>query len=347
MHAKDVTTRVTIKDVAREAGVSTALVSVVLNAKRREDGSLDCDINRDTAARVLKIVEKLGYRRNKVAAGLRSGKSYTIGVITPDISNMAFAEIGRSIEDVARENDYTVMFGSSEENPARQEELVDAFIAAGVDGLIIIPCAGGETSVAKAVNQGVPVVLSNRDVPGLEGVGRVSIDHSWSIRKAVKHLYDNDYRRIELISERMSVSSVADRERGYTETIKELGLTPVIHAVNTETQREETVSAVKDAVGRGVDAIIAARIQLSFFCIEAIQEMGIQIPTDLALICADDSPVYHFYRPTITYISHSSFQIGEKSFNLLKDMMEGAAPYQVILEPELHIGGSSARIDNQ
>lgn len=341
------TSRVTIKDVAREAGVSTALVSVVLNARRREDGSLDCDINRDTAARVLKVVERLGYRRNKVAAGLRSGKSCTIGVITPDISNMAFAEIGRSIEAVARENDYTVMFGSSEEKAARQDELVDAFIAAGMDGLIIIPCAGGEQSAVKAMKQGIPVVLSNRDIPGLEGVGRVSIDHSWSIRKAVRHLYANDYRRIEMISENMTVSSVADRERGYTETIKELGLTPVIHVVDTVTQREETISALKDAVRRGVDAIIAARIQLSFFCIEAIQEMGLQIPSDLALICADDSPVYHLYRPQISYISHSSFQIGEKSFNLLKDMMEGAAPYQVILEPELHIGGSSARKEKQ
>ena len=337
------TTRVTIKDVAREAGVSTALVSVVLNARRREDGSLDCDINRDTAARVLKVVERMGYRRNKVAAGLRSGKSCTVGVITPDISNMAFAEIGRSIEDVARENDYTVMFGSSEENAVRQEELVDAFIAAGVDGLIIIPCAGGEKSAEKAVRQGVPVVLSNRDIPGLEGVGRVSIDHSWSLRKAVRHLYDNGCRSIHLISENMPVSSVSDRERGYTATMKELGLDPVIHAVGTDTQREETISAVKDAVRDGVDALIAARIQLSFFCIEALQETGCRIPDDMALICADDSPVYHLYRPTISFISHSSFQIGEKSFNLLKDMMEGAAPYQVILEPELHVGGSSVR----
>jgi len=336
-------TRVTIKDVAREVGVSTALVSVVLNARRREDGTLDCDINKDTAARVLQTVERLGYKRNRVAAGLRSGKSYLIGLITPDIANKTFAEIGRSIEDDARQNGYVVMYGSSEENAARLEEVLDAFIATGVDGLVIIPCAGCEKSIKKAVNLGIPTVLCNRDIPEMEGVGRVSIDHVKSTYKAVDLLYDNGYRKIELISEDMPVSSVNDREKGYVNAMTAHGLTPLIHRVSTEGQHEETIEAVRTAGKRGTDAIVAVRIMLSFAAIEAIQACGYKIPEDLAFIGADDSPVFQLFRPTISSLSHSSKEIGHKSFSVLLDMIEGKTPYNIILEPKIHIGDSSGK----
>jgi len=100
--------RITIRDVAREAGVSVTLVSFVMNAKRDKDGRLDCPVNPETAKRVLKVAERLGYRRNFAAASLRSGKSNTIAVIPTDISNKFFAGISRCIEDMAHKYGYTV-----------------------------------------------------------------------------------------------------------------------------------------------------------------------------------------------------------------------------------------------
>ena len=91
--------KITIKDVAREAGVSVTLVSFVMNAKRGKDGRLDCPVNPETADRVLKVAKELGYRRNAAAASLRSGRSNTVAVITTDISNKYFAGISRHIED--------------------------------------------------------------------------------------------------------------------------------------------------------------------------------------------------------------------------------------------------------
>ncbi|MCI7750016.1 MAG: LacI family transcriptional regulator, partial [Bacteroidales bacterium] len=130
--------KLTIKDVARAAGVSTTVVSKVINAPRRPDGTLDCpDTSRETAERVLKVVNELNYRPSRFAAGLRRGKRYVLGVITPDISNTAFSEGCRVIEDLAHRDGYTVMFGSSAENSQKMAELLDTFVANGVDGLIV------------------------------------------------------------------------------------------------------------------------------------------------------------------------------------------------------------------
>ena len=93
--------KVTLKDLAKELGVSTTLVSRVLNAPRREDGTPDCDISKDTAMKVLELAQRLNYKPSRIAAGLRSGKRYLLGVITPDISNYAFSEAGRYIEELA------------------------------------------------------------------------------------------------------------------------------------------------------------------------------------------------------------------------------------------------------
>ena len=108
--------RITIRDVAREAKVSVTLVSFVMNAKRDKDGNLDCPVNAETAKRVLRVAQKLGYRRNFAAASLRSGRSNSIAVIPNDISNKFFAGISRCIEDKAKSYGYTVLFASSDES---------------------------------------------------------------------------------------------------------------------------------------------------------------------------------------------------------------------------------------
>ena len=104
--------KITIRDVAREAGVSISLVSLVMNAKRDAEGNLDCNVNKDTARRIAEVAKRLGYRPNKAAASLRSGRFYTIGMVTSDIANQFFADIARYIENIAHNYNYTVLFGS-------------------------------------------------------------------------------------------------------------------------------------------------------------------------------------------------------------------------------------------
>ena len=171
--------KITIKDVAREAGVSVTLVSFVMNAKVGKDGRLDCPVNPDTAARVLEVAKRLGYRRNVAAASLRSGRSDTIAVITTDISNNFFAGISRYIEDKAVQYGYTVLFGSSDENPDKLDNVMDTVLAYNIDGIIVAPVPGGEKAINRAIEAKVPVVLLDRDMEGTEeteGVGKVLLD---------------------------------------------------------------------------------------------------------------------------------------------------------------------------
>ena len=141
--------RITIRDVAREAGVSVTLVSFVMNAKRDKDGKLDCPVNAETAKRVLRVAQELGYRRNFAAASLRSGKSNTIAVIPNDISNKFFAGISRQIEDAAHKLGYTVFFASSEESAEHLSAAIDAVTAHNVDGIIVAPVTRQKISIRR------------------------------------------------------------------------------------------------------------------------------------------------------------------------------------------------------
>ena len=193
--------KVTIRDVAREAGVSVTLVSFVMNAKMGKDGRLDCPVNPGTAARVLEVAKRLGYRCNNAAASLRSGKSHSIAVIVSDIANPFFAEICRNLENIAYKAGYTVIFASSEENPTKLEHLVDTMVGFNVEGLIVAPCLGAEGALSRAINVGIPTVLIDRDIPG-EGFGRVLVDNVDAGIMATKYLIHQGFGKIEMISSR-------------------------------------------------------------------------------------------------------------------------------------------------
>ena len=207
--------RTTIKDVAREAGVSTALVSMVINARVRNDGTLDCPVNHLTAERIQSVVRRLNYRPNKAAASLRNGRRRTIGVICPDMARHYFAEISRHIENNAYRNGYTVLFGSSDDRVQKLGDLVSTFIADGVDGMLITPCMDCHSHIQRAVDLGIPVVLMTRDLPGQDNVGKVLLDNRKAIQMALGHLYSRGYRRIEMMSTTSALSILTHREMLY------------------------------------------------------------------------------------------------------------------------------------
>lgn len=336
--------KLTIKDVARAAGVSTTVVSKVINARRRADGTLDCpDTSQETAQRVLKVVEELNYRPSRFAAGLRRGKRYVLGVITPDISNSAFSEGCRVIEELAHRDGYTVMFGSSAENPVKMAELLETFVANGVDGLIVIPCDACEESVRKVLADRIPVVLSNRDIPSIEGVGRVFQDNRESIRQVVEHLLANGYRRIAMISENMNVSSLKDREISYEENIRAAGLEPLIWRADTATLREQIPHFVREALDCGVDAIIAPRMNITLIVLRTIKDLGLRMPEQIALVGHDESPLFTFYSPTISYISQTSDEVGRESYLMLQSIMSGKEPGTTLISPTICFGESTAK----
>ena len=336
--------KVTIKDVAREAGVSVTLVSFVMNAKMGKDGRLDCPVNPNTAANVLKVAKKLGYRKNAAAASLRSGRSNTIAVITTDISNKFFAGVSRYIEDKAYSYDYTVLFGSSDEDASKLESMIDTVLSYNVDGIIVAPVPGGGQCIERAVESKVPVVLLDRDIEGLRGIGKVLLDDISAGRMATELLLDNGYRKIEMISYTLGISSLSEREEGYKQSMHEHNLSANIHYTTYGAVDKDVRNIIEDALQRGVDAFFLPTYSLCAKTLQIIKEKGLSVPKDLALVGFDESDVYSLYSNTVAHIVQPLKELGEKSVELLHNMIEGIpSDRTIILKPTLIKGESAER----
>lgn len=339
--------RITIRDVAREAGVSVTLVSFVMNAKQGPDGKLDCPVNADTAKRVLQVAQRLGYRRNFAAASLRSGRSNTIAVIPTDISNKFFAGISRCIEDLAHKYGYTVFFASSDEGQEKLGAVMDAVLAHNIDGVIVAPCTGGEEAIRKATDARVPVVLLDRDLPELEGVGRVLLDDVEAGHTATEYLFSKGFRDIEMISYTLGISSLSEREEGYRKAMTEHGLADNIrvHYTTYGDATNDVERFIKSAVSRGVDAFFLPTYSLSAQVLSSMKKLGLKTPDDFAVVGFDESDIYSLYTPTVTHIVQPLKELGEKSVETLVSMIQGKPAESTILKSRLVLGGSTDRVN--
>ena len=316
--------KITIRDVAREAGVSITLVSFVMNAKRDENGHLDCCVNQDTAKRVLEVARRLGYRRNQAAASLRSGRSKTIAVITSDIANPFFSEICRYIENIAYTSDYTVIMASSDEKAEKLGRLIDTMFGYNVEGLIVAPSPGSEAILQKVVDNNIPAVLIDRDLKG-EAFGRVMVDNVNAGSMAAEHLLKKGYSKIEMISYNLGISSFADREAGYKKAMENAGFAQMakVRFVSYTNVTDDIVAIMEDALKRRVEAVILPSKKLSVAGISALNSLGAKYPEDMDIVCFDESDIYDFTKPMVPHIVQPVEEIGEKAFEVLLNMIAG------------------------
>ena len=337
--------RITIRDVAREANVSVTLVSFVMNAKRDKDGNLDCPVNPDTAKRVLEVAQRLGYQRNFAAASLRSGRSNTIAVIPNDISNKFFAGISRCIEDKAREFGYTVFFASSDEKADKLAGVLDAVLAHNIDGIIVAPCTDSEPVIAKATNMRVPVVLLDRNIESLDNVGKVLLDDQEAGRMATNEMISKGFRKIEMISYSLGITSLSERETGYRKAMMDHDLydNAKIHYSTYGDSAKEVEEIIQDALSRGVDGLFLPTYSLSAQVLSVMKKLGLQTPKDFAIVGFDESDIFSLYTTTVTHIVQPLKELGEKSVEVLVRMIAGNPAEKIVLKPELKEGGSTAQ----
>ena len=201
--------KISLKDIAEAAGVSTALVSFVLNGKRKE-----YRVGEETAQRILKIANDMNYQPNLAAKSLRSGKTKTIGLVVSDISNPFFSQLARVLEDEAAKQNYTVLFGSSDENKDKMNSLVGNLINKGVDGLIIVPCEGSERIIASLVYDNVPIVLFDRYFSDIN-VSYVALNNFNASYVLTKHLLEVGYNAPCMVAYDVDLIHMKERVRGY------------------------------------------------------------------------------------------------------------------------------------
>jgi LacI family transcriptional regulator len=228
--------RISLKDIAQLVGVSTALVSYVLNNQKENR------IGKEVAQKIRDTAKKLNYRPNQIAKSLKTNKTFTIGLIVADIANAFFSTLARIIEDEAEKNKYTVIFGSSDEKADRSQKLIDVLLDRQVDGLIVAPAEGSEDQLKLLQQRGFPLVLIDRYFPALD-VNYVGVNNYEAAYQCAVHLLQTGRKRIGMIGFKTSLLHLQDRKKGFLKALKDNGI-----AVSKSQLCEVALDATKEEV---------------------------------------------------------------------------------------------------
>jgi LacI family transcriptional regulator len=312
--------RPTIADVARLAGVHASTVSRALDPAARHR------ISAAVAERVSAAAEKLGYRPSALAAGLRSGRSHTVGVLVPDLTNPVFPPIVQAIEAALARAGYVTLLASTEADPAKEALLIRRMAAQGADGIILASAASGSPAPEAALRLGLPMVLVNRRLPGTDLPAVVSEDAA-GIGLAVRHLLGLGHRRIAHLAGPSGVATAADRLRGFRAALRAAGLAPVaVERAAAYTRAAGGAAARALLRAGGFTAIVAANDLLALGAYDALREAGLRVPVDVSVTGFNDMPMADLVDPPLTTVRIQHAAMGEAAASALLARLRGEAP---------------------
>jgi LacI family transcriptional regulator len=306
----------TIHDIARMARVSIGTVSNTLNAKP--------SVKADLAERVHAAAARLGYRRNSNAASLRSNQTDMIAVVVPNIENALFSEVVSAIEHRAVAERKGVMFMTTGEDQERAHLQIQNLVSRRVDGLIIVPSFDYQPLLTELDIYGIPVVLADR----VEKVNRfpsVAVDNKQAGYIGGKHLFECGYRDIAFINHGPRYWILGQRREGFVQAAKEAGALKRCSFYDFSLDPEEIRVSTLEILryGKRPRAIFAASNIAGKGIIPALQEAGLRIPDDVALLVMDDFEALTLLNPAISVVSQPAKQIAETAWNMLQALIAG------------------------
>ncbi|HJZ40870.1 MAG TPA: LacI family DNA-binding transcriptional regulator [Bacteroidales bacterium] len=327
---------VSMKDIAGRIGVSTALVSFVLNGKAREKR-----VGAEMTRKILEVASELNYMPNQIARSLRKGSTMTIGLILADIANPFFGSLARVIEDEANKHGYTVIVGSSDESKTKTEILINTLANRKVDGFIIVPAEGSEELIKGIMHKNIPLVLVDRYFPAL-AASYVALDNYQASYEAVRCLIGKGKMRIVILAYRSSLIHMQQRIAGYIAAMEEGRLHDniCIREIRYEHVHEDVQRVFQELIisGKKADALFLATNSLSVSALYCIKEQGIKIPEELAIVGFDGNESFDFFYAPLTYVKQPLDEMGKESVKILVDHINGSKKtVQVKLKPNLII----------
>lgn len=312
--------KVSLKDIAQAVGVSTALVSYVLNDKEKE-----ARVGKEIAEKIRKTALSLDYQPNQIAKSLKSGRSQTLGLIVADISNPFFANIARTIEDEAKKSNYTVIFGSSDENAEKSWDLINVLIKRQVDGFIIAPAENSEKQVEYLNAQNIPFVLIDRYFPDIPS-SYVVTDNYQASYNATNHLIDTGHKRIGMLAYKSNLIHMKERKRGYLDAVRDRGLEfdsflfREVNYANVKGDVEEMMNELLSTKNT-IDAIFFATNTLSINGLKFLNKSNLKVPDDIAVVCFDESDTFDFFYSPLTFINQPVIEVGKEAVRALIEQM--------------------------
>lgn len=316
----------TIRDVARDAGVSVATVSRVLN-----EDTVGYPVADRTRRKVLAAIEKLRYRPNQMARGLLQRRTGVIALVVPDISNPYYPELSRGLEDMAHEHGYRLMFCSTDRDPDKARTHIEALLAARVDGIVV---AGGGDEVQltpeTADEYRTKVVYLGRRSARFSSV---RVDNEGAAKTAVEHLIVLGHSRIGVVTGPKESATVRDRVQGYQAALAahRLPADDALVQAGDFTEAGGYDAAKRLLSGPRPTAIFATNDRMAVGVLAAAADRGLEVPGDLALVGFDDVPMASYLRPALTTVSVSALQLGSEAMRLMLELLEGSTKRKRVL----------------
>jgi LacI family transcriptional regulator len=328
----------TIREVAQRAGVAPITVSRVINHSGY--------VNKATRARVEAAIADLGYVPNTLARSLRSKRTQTLGLVLSDITNPFWTTVARGVEDTASRAGFNVIFCNTDESESKGEQYLQILLQKQVDGVLLVPAGAAARQVAWVQEQGVPVVVLDRLVPGAQ-VDTVRGDSERGAYDLVRLLLDLGHRRIAMLSGPPDVSTAADRVKGYCRALHEAGLEEgaelIFYGRYTRASGYEMAQKALAASPRP-QALFAGNNFIADGAVEALREARLRVPEELAMVVFDRMPIAWSCGTFVATAEQPAYEMGIQATELLLARLKGEMPgaFQDIVLPVRIISGQTA-----
>ncbi|WP_374718254.1 catabolite control protein A [Neobacillus sp.] len=307
---------ITIYDVAREANVSMATVSRVVNGNP--------NVKPVTRKKVLEVIERLGYRPNAVARGLASKKTTTVGVVIPDISNIFFAELARGIEDIATMYKYNIILSNSDQNKDKELHLFNTMLGKQVDGIVFMSGNITPDHVAEFEKSPVPIVLAG-SIEESEKIPSVNIDYEQATYDSVKEFIDRGHKHIAFVIGPLYEPDITGKKlNGYKKALAEANIPFneefIIEGDYSYDSGIEAFEKLLELPNRPT-AILVGADEMALGVVHGAEDKGYRIPDDFEVITSDNTRLSLMVRPQLTTIVQPLYDIGAVAMRLLTKLM--------------------------
>ncbi|EEE49129.1 catabolite control protein A [Staphylococcus capitis] len=326
---------VTIYDVAREARVSMATVSRVVNGNQ--------NVKPETRNKVNEVIKKLNYRPNAVARGLASKRTTTVGVIIPDISNVYYSQLARGLEDIATMYKYHSIISNSDNDPEKEKEIFNNLLSKQVDGIIFL---GGTISeeIKDLINQSsVPVVVSGTNGKD-DHIASVNIDFKQAAEEATQHMIEKGAKKFALVGGDYSKKAQDDVLQGLTKVLNQhhLELDEALHFSGKESYKEG-IKAFEKLQNNMPDAILSISDEQAIGILHSALDAGVNVPEDLQILSFNNTRLVEMVRPQLSSVIQPLYDIGAVGMRLLTKYMneEEIAEPNVILPHRIEYRGTT------
>jgi len=328
----------TIRDVAKLAGVAPITVSRVIN-----DTSY---VSQETRERVEIAIEELGYVPNMLGPSLRFQQTMTLAVVITDITNPFWTTVTRGVEDIAQANGYSTILCNTDESEEKQAQYLHMLLRRRIDGVLLVPASSDAKPIQLIQKQSIPVVVLDRRIPNVD-VDIVRADSETGAYQLTQHLISLGHRNIMMLAGPKSVSTSVDRVAGYQRALREADLPEIGDNIFwghfSQESGYEMAQQVLISEPRPT-ALFAANNFVAIGVLQALQEKGIRVPEDIALVTFDDLPPAFMLTPFFSVANQPAREMGQRATQLLLDRIKGTtdiACQHIVLPTQIIIRTSS------